>query len=410
MTTIKSAEEAYNDAVAKICEAKKAEIAKAIDVACAKSQFKCFCQMTPEIATYLRGLGYSVDEQTNFGKVQGYTISWAKKEEKAPAIEYDEVASVEELQELLAGDEAEVNVAITEDMDIPELAVGAGKVVNMKVDAKLSATKSAFKVADGGQLTLTGDGVIESTDKGTTSIMYVEGEGSNVVLDGPTITTGEGADNYHYGIYLSKDGSLTVKSGKIKVATSAAITTNNTTGGAAQINIEGGEILSDNAYAMYLPSHNNTTISGNAVVQGIVARMGKFDIKDNAKVIPTICNAEYYDNIGATYQKSGYIFPGDTIAVLAGTYTDAAGTDCEIKVSGNATVESNFRAAIGIYAVDTKEAQNVTVNVANKANVKTTDAEFDAVKVYDHDYIKGESDANGKGDYVAKVDSNIVIK
>lgn len=77
MIEIKTASEAFKDTYAQLGEAQKKEIAKAIDAACVKGLYTCFCKMTPEVATYLRGLGYSVDEQTNFGKIQGYQISWA---------------------------------------------------------------------------------------------------------------------------------------------------------------------------------------------------------------------------------------------------------------------------------------------------------------------------------------------
>ena len=94
---------------------------------------------------------------------------------------------------------------------------------------------------------------------------------------------------------------------------------------------------------------------------------------------------------------------------MAGTYSDEAGTDCVINVKGNATVKSDFRAAIGVYCVDLKEAQNVKVMVADKEKVATTDAEFEAIKVYDHAYIEAEATAHGKT-YTPVAESTVTVE
>ena len=328
---------------------------------------------------------------------------------------YEEVTSLDDLNDLLSGDEPKVYAEITEDLTLTankKIEIAADKEVHIKLDNTIKCTKTGFTVADGGKLTLSGEGTIQTSNKSTSGSM-IEASGANaeVVIDGVTLDafTLNGKDNnYAYGVYLKDDANCTFKSGTIKTAYGSCISTNNTTGGATVINIEGGELLSDGSYAIYLPSQATVNISNDAKVQGINARMGKFHISGNAEIIGTTLTEADYDNIGSNIATSGCIWLGDTIAVVAGTYTDDDGTECTFDIEGNAKVKSDFRSAIGIYEVDTKVAQDVTFNIANSSNITTTDAGFESVTVYDHNYIAEQAQAAGKT-FDPVTQSNVVI-
>ena len=328
---------------------------------------------------------------------------------------YEEVDSIEDLSNLINGDEPKVYAEITEDLSLTaskKIDVPAGKEVHIKLDSTLSCAKVGFDVADGGTLTLSGEGTIKTSNKSTSGAM-VQADGANAVvnIEGITldaITVNGKANNYAYGIYLLNDASVNFKSGTVKCAYGSCISTNNTTGGATVINVEGGELLCDGSYAIYLPSQATVNIKGNAKVQGINARMGKFNIEENAQILPTTITEADYDNIGSNFSTSGCVWLGDTIAVMAGTYTDVDGTECIFDIKDNATVTSNFRSAIGIYEVDTKEAQVVTFNVANAANVTTTAQGFENITVYNHDYIAEQAQAAGKT-YEPTVQSDVTV-
>ena len=328
---------------------------------------------------------------------------------------YEEVTSIEDLSNLINGDEPKVYAEIKEDLvlaankkiDIPE-----GKEIHIKLDSTLTCAKMGFDVANGGTLTLSGEGTIQTSNKSTAGSM-IQANGANAVvnIEGVTldaITLNGKANNYAYGIYAMDDASVNFKSGTIKCAYGSCISTNNTTGGATVINVEGGELLCDGSYAIYLPSQSTVNIKGNAKVQGINARMGKFNISENAQILPTTITEADYDNIGSNFSTSGCVWLGDTIAVMAGTYTDTDGTECIFNINDNATVTSNFRSAIGIYEVDTKEAQVVTFNVANAANVTTSDQGFENITVYNHEYIAEQAQAAGKT-YNPSVQSDVTV-
>ena len=410
MTTIKTAKEAYKDSVARVTEVQKAEVAKAIDRACAAKQFSCFAKIDASVATYLRELGYSADEQMSFGKIQGYEISWATL-----APEYTEVASVSELTDLLTSStEPNTYVTISSDLeltsDTEKIVIPAGKTAHVKVTGTLTTPDTAFVVRNGGTLKISGNGTIKTTSKEGKAAIQADGPDALVVLEDATIDVASvdtSTSNVHYGVYLLNDASFLMYSGTVQSAYGACIATNNTTGGATNINIKGGSLLSK-SYALYIPSQSNVVIAG-GTVQGICARMGSYIVRGDAKIIPTELTEETADDIGRYFNYSGFIWPGDAICLLVGTYKDADGTDCKLSVSGNATIASNYRAGIGVYKIDTKLAQDVSVNVVNKANVTTADASSEAIVLYDHAYIAEAASKAGKT-YEPAFDSEVVIK
>jgi len=293
--------------------------------------------------------------------------------------------------------------------DIKTFNIQSGSDVNLILDDNVTITceSNAFLV-NNGSLKLSGNGKIIGTSKQTKGVISVSGSDAIVTIDGITIdVTTEGKDsNYAYGIYSSNGSTVNFKSGVIKTAFGSCISTNNTTGG-GNINVSGGELYSDGSYAIYNPAYGIINITGGKV-QGINARMGEINVSNNAEIIATTITSETYDDIGNNISTSGCIWFGDTVALVAGTYTDDKGVDIKLSISDNAKVNSEFRSAIGIYMVDTKTKASVDVNVSNGNNVTTSDAEFSAIKVYDHDYINAAAVAAGKT-YSPVVTSDVTV-
>lgn len=313
-----------------------------------------------------------------------------------------EIESLDDLKDLLDSDEPLVYAKITAPLELAAndaIEVQAGKEVFIELDNKISCVQRGFVVEDGGSLTLSGTGTIETSNKSTKgAIIEAKGKDAIVTVEGVTldaVTVNGKQNNYAYGIYLSDEASLNFKSGTIKCAYGSCISTNNTTGGATVVNISGGELLCDGSYAIYCPSQVTFNITGGKV-QGINARMGIFNISDDAEIIGTTITDDDYDDIGLNIATSGCIWLGDTIAIVAGTYTDEDGTDCRVTISGNATVHSSYRSAIGIYEVDTNAEQYVQVNVAVPTNVETTAEGYSDIEVYDHEYIAERAAAYSK--------------
>lgn len=410
MAEFLTASEAKAEVVARKLEKEKEYVIGLINDAINAEKYKCpLSEASDNIIQKLREAGYYVSKVTQAEKNHGYVISWG---EEVPT--YKEAATAEDIANILASGEEKVYIELKDDMVIDDtnvITIPAGTKATVKVDNTVTLDKEGFLVEDGAELTLKGTGTINVADKTSSAhAVYASGPNALVTLDGvtiDTISTSGKEGNSAYGIYLAQDASLNVKSGVIKCAYGSCIATNNLTGGNTVVNITGGELYSDGSYAVYLAAQGVCNIKGGKV-QGVNARMGHVNISGNAEIIPTTITAEGYDNIGKEFATTGCVWLGDTIAVMAGTYADTKGTDTSVKVSGDAVVKSNFRSAIGVYCVDTKAPQNVKVTVANKDNVVTTDAEFDAVKVYDHAYIKAEAEKAGKN-YNPVAESKVTV-
>lgn len=285
------------------------------------------------------------------------------------------------------------NLTLTDDSTI-NIPAGVTAEVNIPAGVTLAAAnKPVFVVADGGTLTITGDGTVSNSSTAYKSSIQAEA-GSTVNIEGGTFT----ATNEGSVIYAKDNATVNISGGNFRVATTQCIGVNNTTGG-ANINISGGEFYSNKGYAMYIPAFCNINITG-GTVQGINIRMGNLTIGGSAKIIPTVFTKDNHDEIGTELNTSGCIWYGDTIAVDSGQYTDNTtskiGVDTTITVKDDATVSATYRSAIGIYEHDLQANAKVTVNIENGSNVTTTDADCTAIKVYDHDYIKASATAAGK--------------
>lgn len=309
-----------------------------------------------------------------------------------------------------------VEVSVNEDITIAEgqfieIPSGAPVTMNLAEGVTISGKSALIDVKPGAKLTLTGSGEIVTSTKNTNPAVSVDA--GEVVLDGVTIDVVKGTDgvnNFAYGIYARNGGTVTVKSGKIITALGSCIGSNNTTG-TANVVITGGELYNDGSYALYFGGQNITNITGGKV-QGINARMGNITIGGDAEIIPTTIDDTNNDPIGSNIGTSGCIWLGDTIVGFLGSYTardtDEDGANFSLTIKDNAKVTSNFRAGVAIYKIDTNQNYDAVVNIADTDMVKTTDTDFDAISVYDHEYLTAQATAAGKT-YTSKVDGNVII-
>ena len=339
--------------------------------------------------------------------------------EATDPFKYEDVDTAEAITDAIAAaveaGSGEVAVRVTSDLDfrgveptVIEVPDGVELTVNLD-ESEIVCENNAFSVKAGGTLKLIGDGTL--TVKTTAAKAAINAEnGSTVIIDGITIDgTTQGTDNnWVYGVYAKNQSRVEFKSGVIKVAGASCISTNNTTGG-SDIIVTGGELYSEGGYAIYCPAQGTVDIS-NAIVQGVHARMGTINIGAGAQIIPPAIDASNAADLGSNINTSGSIELGDAIVLIAGSYADANGVDINLTISDDATVESNFRSAIGVYLFDTKAGADaqVVINVENPANVRTNDADFDAIKVYDHDAIAEAATAAGKT-YSPKATSTVTI-
>lgn len=317
--------------------------------------------------------------------------------------------------EMVAEGRTETAFTIANNIDFTTegpVTIPAGVTATITVPSGVTlgcGTGNVFSVSTGSKLVLKGSGTIVKTGKTSSGAITVENGGA-LEIDGVEIdaTTQGKENNFAYGVYAKNSSVITFKSGKIKTAYGSAISTNNTTGGST-INVEGGELLSDGSYAIYNASQGEINITGGKV-QGINARMGTINISGDAQIIPTTIDASTCDDVGAEINTSGCIWFGDTIALVSGTYTDPNGIDINLNIEGNATVGSEFRSAIGVYMIDTKEnVANVNVTVADGSKVTTSEVGTDPIKVYDHAYISAAATAAGKS-YAPKSTSVVKVK
>ena len=314
-----------------------------------------------------------------------------------------EAATVAELNSAIASAIAAgkdiIRVDLTSDIAITgeDLTIPAGIEATIKIPAgvTVSCGDKRISVAENGKLALTGSGTIAMASTNSKAAVYGKA-GAEITINGVTIdaTADNSADNFSYGVSAAEGGTINMISGTIKTVGGSCLTTNNTTGGAT-INVYDGELYSSNGYAIYNAAQSDINISG-GTVQGINSRMGVITISGNAKIICTEFNESHYDKIGENIATTGCIWLGDTIALITGTYNGSDNAKTVLTIKDNATVESKFRAGIGVYMVDTKLATTATVDVLKAANVTTSDASSEAVKVYDHAYITQDATAAGK--------------
>ena len=190
----------------------------------------------------------------------------------------------------------------------------------------------------------------------------------------------EGQNSNMYGIYCAENSVVNFESGKIHTSDSACIATNGNDKPGCTINVKGGELTNDNAYAIYMPAFGEINISG-GTTQAINMRRGTLNVT-GGKISKVAYSKEEADKIKDYPTYSGLIWLGDTVAILSGSngYIKSEGEEININVSGG-TVEKSFGtdAPFTVYCIDTSEFNQV---------VKFTGVAKEDIKIITHQEIQ----------------------
>ena len=231
-----------------------------------------------------------------------------------------------------------------------------------------------------------------SLDNGAT----VQVIGGEFTLDGATITNPVG-----YGIAGYDGGVITINSGKI-LSESAAISGNNTEG-TLNVTVNGGVLTAKEGPVIYMSSPVGGTITGGTLNGGISIRMGVINISGGKFIANPVVN-----DIKTNYMGQN-IAVGDTLFVLAGTYTTKAseGNKLELNITGGEFINENkVGGAITIYDLG-KVEQNVTVNVSGNVKATTNGENRKGFEVLNLTEAGISEPLEGYGEYSGKV--NVVI-
>jgi hypothetical protein len=335
-------------------------------------------------------------------------------------IRFEEIPSVRvagvglsDVATLLESDDAEVGVVLSGDVVVPDreddrittLIVPEGKTLNVDLGGHTLDVAAYAFYSTGGTIIIndtTGNGVIKTRSHKTYGAVYTKN--GKVIMNGGVIDVRTDTDdidhNYMYGIVAAGSGVVEMNGGVIHTAEAcgAAITNGTAEGEGAVFEFGGNaKLLADLNYAIYLADNKKVLIKDNAVVEGICARMGDIEVRDNAKVINNFKENELEDFGSFLTSYNGVSPCRDGILVMAGMY-QSVGTgnnDVNITVSGNATISSDIGSAIGIAKVESKFDQIVNVDVAKASNLKPA-PRFDNIHVYEFEECEAIATESGK--------------
>ena len=310
--------------------------------------------------------------------------------------------SVDAVVEVKLG--ADIYVAPREDGKISTTLVPAGKTLKVDLNGHEYRCQAYAFYSTGGTIVIkdskgTGSIVTELVDK-TYSI--IQNNGGKVVLESGTLKAGavveEGHHDYMYGIVNASGGVIEVNGGVISTVEAAALSINNGDG-RGDFYVRGNAVVKASAApAIYQTSMDIVEISGNAkVLGGILARMGTYNIKDNAQVINNLATVE---NFGEVATFSGCFSSNYGFLAMTGCYkyngSGDLGNDLTVNVSGNALVKSVNGEAFAVGMLDNNYDQKAVCTIAADKNLEGTDDGIHSVKVMTYDDIKEIVEAAGK--------------
>lgn len=310
--------------------------------------------------------------------------------------------SVDDVIEVKLG--ADIYVAPREDGRISTIFVEAGKTLKVDLAGHEYRCQAYAFYSTGGTIvikdTVGGGSIVSEMVDVTYSI--IQNNGGKVILESGTVKSGavveEGHNDYMYGIVNANGGVIEVKGGRIETVEAAALAINNLDGRGDFIVTGNAVVKTTKAPAIYQTSMDIVEISGNAkVFGGIVARMGTFEIKDNAAVINDLA---VVDDFGTYATFSGCFSTAYAFAAITGCYKyngeGDLGNDLTVNIKGNAVVESKNGEALAAILLNNNYDQKATIDVASKNNLVGIDNGVYSVLVMDHDKIKEFVEAAGK--------------
>ena len=172
-------------------------------------------------------------------------------------------------------------VKVLKDAAVDETITITGKAVVLDLNGKTVNATKAIQIIEAGGLTIDGNGAIAMTQDARIGIWgntSVTGDpvASRLTVKSGVITSSsmENIAVFGYGAIVNIEGGKIINTKKNgDTAGNFAIATNGTRNatenfGRVTLNITGGEIISEQDCAIYLPGQTDTTISGDAVVKG----------------------------------------------------------------------------------------------------------------------------------------------
>lgn len=343
-----------------------------------------------------------------------------------------------DLVEPLVKSASDISKAVKESVDdVIEVKLGADIYVAPRTDGRVTtilvAKGKTLKVDLNGHeyrcqayaFYSTGGTIIIKDSKGTGSIVaemanatyaILQNNGGKIIVEGGTIKSGAVVDEDHhdwmYGIVNASGGVIEVNGGVVSTVSAAALSINNGDG-RGDFYIRGNAVVkSSNAPAIYQTSMDIVEISGNAkVLGGILARMGTYNIKDNAQVINNLAEV---DNFGELATYSGCFSSNYGFLAMTGCYKyngeGDLGNDLTVTVSGNALIKSNNAEAFAVGMLDNNYDQKAVCEIASDKNLVGIDNGVHSVKVMTYDDLKAIVEAAGKTMPAKKSTTDLTIK
>lgn len=219
----------------------------------------------------------------------------------------------------------------------------------------ITSTKGlAFAVSDNATFTITDNsnsknGEIESTKKGNCNLLEVS--------SGEIIVENGNLSNEWYVIYVSQTGKATIKGGTLTSSVASVLSTNGSKSGEnysadAVMNVEGGNLVSNNDVTIYLPA-GTLNITGGEIVgaTAVYSKCGVTNISGNP-VIKGEGNKENFQHTG-----NGCYPTGDAMVVEACNYPNG---NPEVYISGG-TFTSKYGASVAYYQHENNEAEKFSI-------------------------------------------------
>ena len=201
-------------------------------------------------------------------------------------------------------------------------------------------------------------------------------EGGSLILENGKISVNNTTNGY--GIYVSKNGSVTVNGGEIS-STYAPLSGNNTTGD-MNFTVNGGTLTAKSGPAIYMPGQVNLTITDGTLNGGISLRMGQVNISGGTINATT----GSIDDIKEFYNYSGNVWLPDALYVFNGTYTSENAeynNSLNLNITGGTfTCENGEGGAITIYDLG-KVEQESSIAISGKAKLVTNAKSREAYQV-----------------------------
>ena len=315
---------------------------------------------------------------------------------------------------------AEINGKSFSSLEVAAEVAQNGDTITMVNDAQLSsaiAINKAVTLDLNGKTITAADNVnpVQVLEQGKLTIKDSAGQGAikakkplsvergSLILENGKISVDNNTPN-GYGIYVSKNGSVTVNGGEIS-STYAPLSGNNTTGD-MNFTVNGGTLTAEYGPAIYMPGQVNLTITDGTLNGGISLRMGQVDISGGTINAIT----DNIDDIDTNYNYSGNAWLPDALYVFNGTYTSENAehsNSLNLNITGGTfTCENGEGGAITIYDLG-KVKQESSITISGEAKLLTTAESREAYQVLNLEEAGVSDPETGYGDHSGEVQTAI---